>query len=196
MFARMILAMLIFAALPASAEEDVPLPALTPAGEYRIMTRDDATSTSTCIGNPVTPMCAVETVMACFERSNDELCRIGQGLDQTPGVVSGMEKYGFLLYRVVRREVVTDRRFPWPPRRDLLDRPGEPSVQAGDVRIDTIEKPCSSISTPETCGSTWGDRRTFIIRRENSHWSVIIWGDPEDQFGRPYGRELAPPFDD
>ena len=184
MLFRMILAMLIFAALPASAEEDVPLPALTPAGEYRIMTQDDATSTSQCIGDPVTPLCAVETVMACFERANDELCRVGMGLDQNPGMVPEMESYGFLLYRVVRREVVTDRRFPWPPKRDLPWRPGELSVQPGDVRIDVIEKPCSSISSPETCSSTWGNPRTFIVRHEGKRWSVIVWASLSDPFGR------------
>ncbi len=195
--ARFILAAIILAAAFPALAQDAPLPPLTPEGEYLVMTQDDSTSTSDCIGNPVTPLCAVETVIACFERGNDDLCRIGQGLAQNPGIVPEMETYGFLLYRVVRREVVTDRRFPWPPKRDLSDRPGELSVQAGDIRIDTVDKSCSEfMETPKTCRSTWGNRRTYIVRQEGDRWSVIIWGDPEDQFGRPYGHELGPPVDD
>jgi hypothetical protein len=43
-----------------------------PAGSWRVMRRDDATSD--CIGDPVTPICAVETQIACFDRAVVELC--------------------------------------------------------------------------------------------------------------------------
>jgi hypothetical protein len=43
---------------------DPDLPAIDPPGKGRVMTHDDLTSTSNCIGNPITPLCAVETVIA------------------------------------------------------------------------------------------------------------------------------------
>jgi hypothetical protein len=50
----MVAALFSAAAFPALAG-DVPLPPLTPKREYLVMTQEDATSTSNCIGNPVTP---------------------------------------------------------------------------------------------------------------------------------------------
>ena len=35
------------------------------AGELRVLDYDNEGSTSQCIGNPVTPLCAVETLEAC-----------------------------------------------------------------------------------------------------------------------------------
>src|SRR3990172_7533843 len=45
------------------------------APRWRTLTFSDETTTSKCIGKPVTPICAVETFEACFKRSQIELCR-------------------------------------------------------------------------------------------------------------------------
>ncbi|MEG3620301.1 hypothetical protein V5T82_17690, partial [Magnetovibrio sp. PR-2] len=46
---------------------DVP-----PPDELRFISSDS--SSSTCIGDPKTPLCAVETIMACFARMDKALC--------------------------------------------------------------------------------------------------------------------------
>jgi hypothetical protein len=46
---------------------------------WRIMTQSDATSASRCIGDPKTPLCAVETYEACLLRHDSHLCRRVRG---------------------------------------------------------------------------------------------------------------------
>lgn len=57
--------------LPATAQ----LPTVDPAGQYRLI-GPSARSDSRCIGRPETPLCAVETLLACFARRDTDLCRI------------------------------------------------------------------------------------------------------------------------
>lgn len=81
MHARLLVAVcFLAAALPAYAGEDVPLPPLTPKGKQLFMTRESSTSSSECVGSPVTPMCAVETLLACFVRGDDSLCQTAMGV--------------------------------------------------------------------------------------------------------------------
>jgi len=46
---------------------------------YRLLTHFNATSTSDCIGLTHTPLCALETLMACFDRSVDIYYAVGRG---------------------------------------------------------------------------------------------------------------------
>lgn len=173
---HLILTLIVLAAFPALAE-DPPLPPLTPEGEYLVLTQDDATSTSKCIGNPVTPLCAVETVMACYVRNDYELCRIGMGLDSQHGINKGRQQPS-KLYRVIRSEVLGESNFPWRPESDLRWRPGEPSIQASDVRIDLLYHDCPWQLTREDCH--FGQIVAYIMRRQNNYWAVTTWGNPND----------------
>ena len=179
MIARLFLtALLLAVALPALAAEDVPLPPITPVDGYFVMTQDDATTSSNCIGDPVTPLCAVETVMACEIRGNDDLCRIGMGLEKNPNLSVG--PFAPSIYWVVRREIVTEQNIPWRPSQ--LDwRPGEASVQAGDVRIDIADKVCEKGEISHTACTTEPDLppiAAYIIRRQGIRWAVIDWRPP------------------
>ena len=176
MFARIVFAaLLIAAAPPALAAEDVPLPPITPKGEYFVMTRDDTTTSSKCIGDPKTPMCAVETVLACLSRADNELCRIGMGLESVYEMT-----HGFLhlptLYRVARREILTDRRFPWKPERDLPWRPGEIGMRPGDVRVDIDSRMCEKGREISAAACDREPRIAYIVRRQGESWAVIDWG--------------------
>jgi len=184
MFVRFFSAALVLAvALPALAAEDVPLPPLTPKGEYLVMTQDDATSSSKCIGNPVTPMCAVETVMACLYRGNDELCRIGMGLDQNPGH-GNKRPIPRVLYRVVTSGILMRSNFPWWSRRDALTRPGVPAVREGDVRIDILSRECDEEVSPTECHRPFAPI-TYVVRRLQDGWAVMTWGPAYDPRDRP-----------
>jgi len=174
-------AFLFAAALPARAGDarpDVPLPPITPVDGYFVMTQDDATTSSNCIGNPVTPMCAVETVMACHVRGNDDLCRIGQGLERNSDIIIGPLPPE--IYWVVRREVLTEQTLPWPPY-EMEDRPGEPSVKAGDIRIDVVDKSCRKGKISHSACETEYDIPpivAYIVRRQGSRWAVVDWRPP------------------
>src|SRR3546814_10964403 len=55
--------------LPAAAQ----LPAVDAPGQYRLI-GPPGRSDSRCIGRPDTPLCAVETLLACFARREAALC--------------------------------------------------------------------------------------------------------------------------
>jgi len=171
--------LLVLAITPAHAADDVPLPPLTPKGQFFVMTMDDATSSGKCIGRPITPMCAVETMLACYVRGKDDLCRIGQGLEKDSGIVTG--PLSPMIYWVVRREVLTDRRFPWRPG-PREGRRGELSMKPGDVRIDIYMKDCPGQIIPAACTidvtGYVSPRIAYIVRRYGDHWSVVDWRPP------------------
>jgi hypothetical protein len=178
----LIVALLLAAALPARAEKDVPLPSLTPNGKHLFLTRESGTTSSKCIGNPVTPMCAVETLMACFVRGDDSLCQTAMGVpaDKVPPM-GELSDWPSIVYHVVRAEVLTDKHFPWPPTYNLDWRPGEPSVRPSDIRIDVVRRECFETPiVPRNCEvpvrQTSGPI-AYIVRREGSRWAVITWGD-------------------
>jgi hypothetical protein len=69
-YAQIIIVIAAITALPAVA---APAPALAADSwasqhPWRVMTQSDAISTSRCIGDPKTPLCAIETVEACIVR--------------------------------------------------------------------------------------------------------------------------------
>jgi hypothetical protein len=174
-------AFLFAAALPARAGDapaGVPLPPITPVDGYFVMTQDDATTSSKCIGDPVTPLCAVETVMACEIRGNDDLCRIGMGLKKNPGLSAG--PVSPRIYWVMHRAILTDETIPWDDH-ELKWRPGEAGVQAGDVRIDIADKICEKGEISHTACKTEDDLpaiAAYIVRQQGDRWAVINWRPP------------------
>ncbi|MEO5336789.1 MAG: hypothetical protein H7841_07845 [Magnetospirillum sp. WYHS-4] len=64
-------------------------------GEIRSITA--TTATSDCIGDPRTPVCAVETLLACLARSSPDLCTmVGEDVPRTHKEPEGMR------YRIER----------------------------------------------------------------------------------------------
>lgn len=47
------------------------------APRWRTLTDSEETTTSKCIGKPATPICAVETFVACADPSRKKLCAMG-----------------------------------------------------------------------------------------------------------------------
>src|SRR5690606_17460172 len=63
--------LLVFAGMAGSATAQIP--AIDPVGQYRLLGTPER-SDSRCIGRPEAPLCAVETLLACFARRDDSLC--------------------------------------------------------------------------------------------------------------------------
>ena len=159
----------------AGARDDVAtvrdLPPLTPKNRPRIMTMMDATSTSDCIGRPVTPLCAVETEMACFLRNDDSLCEV-VGRD---GFGGGSRRRGPPMierYLISRSTIVDDRHFPWPPLSDFGQPTGVPSVRAGDVRIDVRRIYCYG-SDATLCPDCYYRAQVYILRKQQGWWRLL-----------------------
>lgn len=171
-------AFLALTVVPAYAADKADLPPLTPKGQFLVMTPDDATSSSKCIGNPITPLCAAETMMAVRVRSKQDYRRIALGLDGGP-LFSELDSAGHTeIYRIIRSEILTDKRFPWPPKRNVQWRHNGLYMQAGDIRIDIISTPCGDEISLSACGHVWFEPSAYIVRRQGDRWIVITAGKP------------------
>jgi hypothetical protein len=73
--------------------------------QVRVITPTSATSK--CIGDPKTPICAVETLLACRARKKQELCDLvnihNESLDGEPTSIS---------YRIMKSHILTKRDIP------------------------------------------------------------------------------------
>ncbi len=158
---------------------DPGLPAIDPPGQGRVMTHDDSTTTSKCVGNPITPLCAVETIIACFERKDGELCRIGMNVEGKPYFMHAQPQprpYRFQRYRILSSQHVDAISLlpPW-----FIKKHGQ--YQPGDVQIVVLEQACQR--NPERCDPVnSSDRFTYVVRRADSRWFVINWWTPDPRF--------------
>lgn len=154
----------------ASADPDLPSP--TPKGQWLVLTPDDATSTSKCIGKPETPLCGAETILACFERKDKELCRVGMG--RAPGdeyVTFGSKGVrGWKLYY----QVVSATRMKGPDIPERLRNPGEFEVLPGNIRIVVKKKHCWIDGKREDCQTKWlTEIRYFLRRSDLGVWRLV-----------------------
>ncbi len=135
------------------------------AEEEKIKRITPTDADSACIGNPVTPLCAVETWIACHARDDLSLCRaVGQEPDW---IKTGRPPwtYEYVVERVhkIRPEDVTE---------ELKDtdwfRPGY-----FDIRIK--ERSCPPPQT--TCpGETWF-RYDYSVKPVGGLWHMVAWSE-------------------
>jgi hypothetical protein len=181
------LSLLLIAALSCAAPtqaqpRDPDLPAVDPPGKWRIMAHHDDASTSKCIGKPITPLCAVETVIACLARGENELCRIGMGFDESVDLgVRVLDADDHLAYRVLSARRFDARNLP--ARRHLASQVDPPSWytddrrenRPGDYEIVVSERQCSR---HEPCRRIFSDL-TYFVRWKGDQWVVLDWEAPE-----------------
>jgi len=144
---------------------DPMLPPPDAPGVWRKMTRDDATTTSRCIGNPVTPLCAVETYLACFLRRQPELCDM---------VEAGIRPIMSVVWRADWREeyrVVYARR---PSPLDPVDRSTEGNMkpQPGDVVIGYMIRDCFGAADDISDCDKVGNDPPYVhmLRKQGDIW--------------------------
>ncbi len=160
---------------PAAAQSPDPdLPPVDPPGRWRQMTPDDATSDSKCVGRFDTPLCAIETVVACFTRGLPELCNEAM---QMPGYfqwksTGRIPAFTRTQYRIERSEVLTQEGIDDIPR-------AADSEQPGDLRIDVQKRECYLNQGREVCGRNMGAPNIFTLRRTKTRWVVLDWSIPD-----------------
>lgn len=146
------------------ADPDLPLP--DPPGVWRKLTHDDATTDSRCIGNPKTPLCAIETYIACFLRREPDYCDIvGAGVRPLPQV-------GKALHQHEEYRIVYARR---PSTLDPLDPTTEGTArwQPGDVLVGFMRRACFKRERrPDNCTLDVESDPLFvyILRKEGKDW--------------------------
>jgi hypothetical protein len=135
--------------------------------QWDILTQDDAQSTSRCIGRPETPLCAVETLLACFQRGKMELCRmVDDGTDQYAEVfATPPDRRKFLAYRVLATRSLTSASLP----------NGHSIARAGDVLLSLNQR--ESMANHDTDTSE-GPTQDFLLRRQDDgRWKIVAWGE-------------------
>ncbi len=167
-----------------------------PGPELRILGWTDEASTSECIGDPRTPLCAVETYGACTDRADWPLCDlVGRPVPESTRQLRHDRSFELssTVYQVLgqRRLEAADI----PPERTRGTRPW----QAGDValliqwhdcsptdqcvmetRNDTVSE-ASGKCPPTRCRGRLSridpvvgpEPRTFILRLVGERWQVI-----------------------
>lgn len=132
-----------------------PLADVPPPDELRFISTDDATSK--CIGNPITPLCAVETFFACSARQDIDLCR-------KVGVInfSYPDKKITSRYRVLKAKVLSEDDMTEELKDATWWKPG--FVDFTIFRVFSEEGTC-----PDEC------RFSYIANLVDSKWHVISW---------------------
>ncbi len=163
----------IFATAALAQTPDPDLPAIDPPDVWRQMTFDDATSDSKCVGKFETALCAVETVIACFTRVNDDLCsRARLNANKYPVTGSRGKHWSRDIYRVDSAERLTDD--------TILDIPRwTTGVSPGDIRIDIRIRQCTLLAAGEYCSSPVYSENIYTARKTEHGWRVVDWGGPD-----------------
>ncbi len=166
----LIVAVLIGPLAGANAADSIVKP--DPPGVWRMLGPDDQDTTSKCIGKPKTPICAVETVLACFVRGDNSLCR-GATIDERPirHVIGGFQ---FATYRFVGSAKVggkgwwrvVESRFGGHYRSILSQ------AKAGDLAVFVHSLPCR---TQRNCIEMYrkSPPMLYAVRRVGSAWTVV-----------------------
>ena len=135
--------------------EDPDLPPLGQPGQWRYITQDETISTSRCIGRPETPLCAVETLLACFQRDRIDLCRM---------VDDGTEQYSQIFAA------------PADPSKYLAYKVIGAARQGGDVVITLDQR---EALMGRYANATGAPVQAFTLRKQSTGgWKIITWGDP------------------
>lgn len=145
-----------------------------PPGVWRKMTWDDQTSTSTCIGRLISPICTVETKLAGFVRERNDLfaMTVFKGEGQTFIASDTGNRDIWYAYRISAARLVTVTESHPLPR--INPKPG-------DYVVDLIEIQCwdgSEYCQPAKMDADDTPPITHVVRKIGTEWRIISWNQP------------------
>jgi len=130
--------------------------------QVRVITESQATSD--CIGDPKTPLCAVETLIACFARQDRALCRrVGQPNFRHKGP-PWISEYVHVSSTVIRAEEIR-------PDEDFLSW-----KKAGNLKVRLEMRTCDKSCQEETW--SWF---LYILAPAPGGWNVVSWTSEGEQ---------------
>ncbi|MBI2240820.1 MAG: hypothetical protein HYU59_08460 [Magnetospirillum gryphiswaldense] len=145
-----------------------------PPGVWRKMTWDDQTSTSTCIGRLISPICTVETMLAGFVRERNDLfaMTVFKGEGQTFIASDTGNRDIWYAYRISAARLVTVTESHPLPRID--PKPGDYVVDLIDIQCggnprDCLQAELDADKSPPT---------THVVRKIGKEWRIISWNQP------------------
>jgi hypothetical protein len=163
---------------------DADFPAIDPPGHWRLMTQDPDTTSSKCVGDPKTPLCAVETIRACFIRYDDHLCRIGMDVDHRVEnfALHHANEYEKNRIVAVKRISAQDLRLSDTDPKYTHDPDYAPwAWKVGDLKLVLQYIPCWKKGggfKRDFCGTHIGATTIYVVRKEGAHWRVVDWDTP------------------
>ena len=148
-----------------------------------------------CVGNPLTPLCAIKTLEACQRWSEADLCRaVGHTTVYLDGKVNrGLAGLAIAKFRIVEQRVLTQAMIPaWTGHVGAWVRPDDepPPWQPGDLALrvewwdcvpdekcvtatrDDPTKQYGEGCPPDRCGRQDLDF-SYVLRRESGRWRVL-----------------------
>lgn len=136
------------------------LPNVDPIDQYRLI-GPAGRSDNRCIGRADTPVCAVETLLACFARRDTDLCRLVWSVGPVGLGFEGTEHLGYW----------------WSYRIASVEAP------AGDEAVIAVAgRNCGFQMEEPDCFTTPAPPTRYRLRRTNGQWKVLDWqsqpGDP------------------
>jgi len=137
------------------------LPVADQAGRYRLIGPPER-SDSDCIGHPDTPLCAVETLLACFARRDEALCwRVWQPPRAGGSLFAGEKRPGYWWsYRVAAAE----------------------QTAPDEAVIAVAGRNCGLLLAEPDCSVTPAPPTRYRVRRGAGGWQVLDW---QSQPGEP-----------
>ncbi|MBF0167290.1 MAG: hypothetical protein HQL45_06625 [Alphaproteobacteria bacterium] len=118
--------------------------------EVRVIT--PTTATSKCIGDPKTPICAVETFLACIERRDLQLCNI-VGVND----IHLPDQPGSVRYRILKSRILADKDIPKRLKNVSWLKPGyaDITILLPDVRHPWCAEGCQKDFSAKPTGAGW-----------------------------------------
>lgn len=140
-----------------SAAAAAQLPAVDPPQTYRLLGPVTGTE-SRCVGSGDTPLCAVETLIACFARRDEALCQAVWPTAPKGAFFGEMQRWQayWWSYRVAGVEM----------------------LGADEARISIAGRHCGLVRDPPNCRTTPAPPTSYRVRRLDGKWQVINWRAP------------------
>ncbi|WP_300301286.1 hypothetical protein [Ferrovibrio sp.] len=147
--------LLAFISVVASVTAAAQLPAVDPLGQYHLI-GPAGRSDSRCIGRPETPLCAVETLLACFARRDTALCRAVWPPAATLDFAGASHIRYWWSYRVAAAE----------------------QFSPDEAVIAIAGRNCGLVSAEPDCRTTPAPPTRYRVQRRGNAWQVVEWASP------------------
>ncbi|MBF0325053.1 MAG: hypothetical protein HQL42_08260 [Alphaproteobacteria bacterium] len=117
-------------------------------------------SDSRCIGDPRTPLCAVETFMACWARQAPDLCKMVWDFSDVSGSEGVRYQYKFRSAKTLTSEDYG------PGGRNDISQPGDV-----EIVLDMI------VCVKSNCPFPYFDGEIWVLRHDGKNWRVVYTFD-------------------
>lgn len=159
----------LFAAPPTMAQSTASgLPAIDARGVWHRVMEQDETTSHRCVGNPISPHCALTTFFACRQRADANLCRqVKSPIVPPPPTFESLRPSWYEYHIVSARRLSANS-----PINRGKEGPLEP--QDGDLLLGIWEKICfDSLAEPACQKNVEKNPLTYVVvRKQGAIWTV------------------------